>query len=237
MGTPVFSVTQRNQWKVAEGPAAGGGTSSYFLQFTTAGAIPFNALSPPGAYAYSKNIWLSTLASNTDAGQDQRIVLDVSSEQSSLALFKFFGRPDSDPENPSAQARSGMGAIWGVSALGGGGPPDDEYLGDYLGSFELTQGAVQATGTTALPTSPLAIFGRRATVSVDRAAFPGMRAVGEYPLSREVGGQETLVAPSPALVVDTLGYWRLIVELRSQVPIGASGAQGMTHLGFAYRLA
>ena len=234
MTTPVFSVSQQSSWTVAEAPAAGGGTEKYFMGFIPV-STPWNRLSDPAAYAYSKVAWQGTVApSPTSTPQVQRMVLDISSSESNTAIFKFFGSPESDPNNPSAKARMGMGAIWGVSNLGGANPPADEYLGDFLGRFELTQGAVPATGTSALPST--AHFGRRATVTVDRAMFPGMRSVGEYPLSRDVGGTETLVAPSPALLVDTLGYSTLIVELRAQLPLGSSGGQEMTRLGFAYRL-
>lgn len=49
------------------------------------------------------------------------------------------------------------------------------------------------------------------------------------------GVGEALVAPSPVLAVDALGYTAIIVELRGQFPLGSAKSATATKLGFAYR--
>ncbi len=223
------SVTKTTNWTVAMGPTSGG-DKAYFWRLNNPQPANLNELSTPEYYTFNSVPWLSKLSEDGNDDQRQRIVVDLSGDESNQILLKFFGTPQSTPALAN-KARVGMGAVWGVGELANG--TDTEYLGEFLGRFELTMGAEAATGSNVVPSD--AIFGRRCTVVADRSMFPGFRAVGEYPLSQGSGGSEALVAPSPVLAVDALGYTAIIVELRGQFPLGSAKSATATKLGFAYR--
>ena len=124
----------------------------------------------------------------------------------------------------------GVGAVWGVSELQGS---PNEYVGEWLCQFDITVGHHDITSSSVLPTD--GSFGRRATVRRDRSILPGVRTTN-------VQGDA-----SPVLVLDSLGYSRLIVELRCGRPANSAAARTggyaygnadtvvATGLGFMYR--
>lgn len=142
-------------------------------------------------------------------------------------MLKFFGLPEATTSS-RAMAR---GALWGLSDLSDGGDPATiEHIGEYLGRFDLTIGSSVATGSNILPKdgSDDSAFGRRATVQVDRAMFPGLRVAGATSSIPSNAG--------PVLLVDALGYSQLLVELRCFLPANAEG-DPPDALGFMYRFA
>jgi len=234
MATPRTSVSPTTAWRVATGPT-GSGDSAYFLRIIPDGS-PFNELSGPERYTFSTSPWIGQLASASVDEVHQRVVLDLVQAESNQLLLKFFGSPESNPQPSFVSARVGVGAVWGISEASDG--TDTEYIGEFLGRFQLTMGAVQAAGSAIFP--PIApgepaIFGRRCTVVADRAMFPGFRAVGELPLSTGQDASERLISPSPVLAVDALGYTAMVVELRGRKLDGGVDSQGATELGVAYR--
>lgn len=225
MSDPVFSMTQRNPWRVAS-DASG---EQYFYRLSS---DTYNALSPPNEYIYRAGAWNSVLASGLGDTVQQRLVVDLPADGGSNVALKFFGRP-APIYTPFVNPRVGVGAVWGISPLNGGG--FTEYVGEFLGSFGLSIGSVQADGSSVITETQKPFFARRATVSIDRAAFPGFRIIGDFPLTRFPDGQPAQpVSPSPALVVDALGYGQLVVELRGVRPVGSTG-QAADQLGFVYR--
>lgn len=220
------TVTNQVAWTIAED----GSGDPYFVRRGTEDED--NPLSDPGFYAHKDSIWTDLLG---DADH-QRLVVPVA-EDGNTVLLKFFGDPAStNPtgSDPAGSVPMGIGAIWGVSELVQGGTT--EYVGDYLGRFDLTVGNHAVSSSTVLPTSPAAAFGRRATVQVDRAMLPGLRTTG-------VQGDAAAV-----LVADSLGYSHLVVELRcarsrwwstnrNYKGYGAPNIVAASKLGFLYRVA
>jgi hypothetical protein len=234
----VYSVTQPKPWTIGSGPQ--GGTTSQYFRRIGVGTIANNMLSAPGAYAFSPVLWESQL-SNGSTDIVQRIVIDLSAAEGSTIALKFFGF---GANVPSTTRDGGTGAIWGVSQiLKPGVPPVIEYAGDFLGRFDLTLGDTRAASSSAVFQSESGTggdfgprFSQRATIIVDRAMFPAIRNVGEYAVSGLVGSQWASVSSAPMLVLDTLGYSAMIVELRPERPRGSTIAVAASRLGFAYRV-
>lgn len=121
--------------------------------------------------------------------------------------------------------RTGLVGVWGVSALNGA----TEYVGDYLGKAMIEVGSKEVASSAVLPDSGdtyPAFWVRHIGVQDDRALFPGMRVVGEE-------GEA-----SPVLVIDTMGYSRLIIEMR-RVAVGptltTADPVAAAYLSFLYR--
>lgn len=217
------SVTPRSPWSVAMVTPA----SNDLVYFESADGSDFEQPSEPAHYAFATSPWQSQIKTTTDIRQ--RLVIDAPPGECSLAMLKFFGRPAS-----TSSAAFAVGALWGISQLSDGGDPETiEYLGEYLGQFDLTMGTVTATGSDILTQEGVGdgIFGRRATVRVDRAMFPGMRSVGS--------GSTIPSNAGPLLLVDCFGYSQLIVELRVVLADGGEdgGGAAATQAGFVYRFA
>lgn len=150
--------------------------------------------------------------------------LDLSTTESNNVLLKFYGNPASSAivTLPST-VRTGLVGIWGVSELNGG----DEYIGDYLGKVMIEVGSKGVDSSTVLPAAgDVAYWIRHIGVQDDRALFPGMRVVGEQDEA------------APVLVVDTMGYSQLIIEMR-RVAVGptltTADPVAAAYLGFLYR--
>lgn len=223
MSTPYVSVTPQTAWTLAEASDGSSGTVSFFLPVAT--SSDFVDISEPHAYAFATNPWVSQLKVSTDIRQ--YVVIDAPADGCQLAMLKFFGLPEATPSS-RVMAR---GAVWGLARLSGTEVPETmEYIGEYLGRFDLTIGSSVATGSQILPKdgSDDSAFGRRATVQVDRAMFPGLRVAGATSSIPSNAG--------PVLLVDALGYHQLIVELRCYLPANAEGSQPDA-LGFVYRFA
>lgn len=223
MGTPYASVTPQTAWSLAEAPDGAGGTVALFQPIVATSELA--DVSEPSAYAFATSPWQSQLKTTTDIRQ--YIALDTPGDGFQVAMLKFFGFPEA---TPSSRAM-GRGAVWGLARLSGTEVPETmEYVGEYLGRFDLTIGAAVTTGSNILPQdgSDDAALVRRATVQVDRAMFPGLRVAGATSSIPSNAG--------PVLMVDGLGYHQLLVELRCFLPAGAEGSQPDA-LGFMYRFA
>jgi hypothetical protein len=219
MATAQTPVTTQHAWAVARDGAG----DAYF--------DGDDAPSKPGAYNHAASLWASQIGGAADG---QRVVLPVLTNSRNM-LLKCFGDPASSAAGGGGSMRFGVGAIWAVAAIqGSGANPPVEYMGDFLGRFDVTVGNDQVGSSGILPSSPAPSMGRRATVRLDRAAYPGLRSVG-------VGGEA-----STLLVMDTAGCSYVIVELRCALPpdiasTGASTGAGSpslvaaTRLGVAYR--
>lgn len=134
-------------------------------------------------------------------------------------LLKFYG----NPATTSTVARTGLVGLWGVSELNGA----TEYVGDYLGKAKIVLGEKEIDSSAVLPdsgdTNP-GFWAREVGVQDDRSLFPGMRVVG----------QEGEAAP--VLVVDTMGYTYVIVEMRrAVVTTSLQTTNSADFLGFLYR--
>ncbi|MEQ9095696.1 MAG: hypothetical protein RIE32_05480 [Phycisphaerales bacterium] len=221
--TTQYTTTSKIAWTLATDGAGG----KYFVPHgTTPEAM---GLSAPDAYAHAENLWADQLGDIAD----QRLVIPVDSNANN-AMFKFIGKPGSTQptgSDPGGDIAMGIGAIWGVSELNAG---TNEYVGEYLGQFDITIGYDEiGSGTTVLPTD--GSFSRRATIRHDRSMIPGFRTTN-------VQGDS-----SPVLVVDSFGYSRMVVELRCVQPANSSKARPggyawgnadtgpATGLGFMYR--
>ncbi|MFI4915377.1 MAG: hypothetical protein ACIAS6_02580 [Phycisphaerales bacterium JB060] len=218
--TKQYMTTRQVAWTVAAD-----GSSKYFVPHGT----PAAGLSPPDAYTHAVSLWESQLGDIAS----QRLVVPVEADSSNV-LLKFFGKPESKPAGYPTQTDNnmymGIGAIWGVSELNA---TPTEYLGDWLGQFDVTIGTHDIGSSTSLPAD--GVFGRRATVRVDKSIIPGIRAIGSQ-------GEA-----APVLVADGLGYTHLIVELRCVQPANSTVTRSggwafgnavvvpATGLGFMYR--
>lgn len=222
MGTPESSVTMKTAWTLAEDS----GGAAYFSQIDE--NSEFYGPSPPGTYAFETTIWDDQLRTTTDVRQ--RLVIPTPSGGCQLAMFKFFGILPTSPGTPDRAFA--VGAIWGVSELVKPNPPEDfiEFVGDYLGEFNITLGTSRSTDSDIIPESDSrdGYFGRRCSVQVDRASFPGFRVAG-HPTS--VPSQA-----GPVLLVDGFGYSHMIVELRCIQPSYSLGDIALK-AGFMYRFA
>lgn len=230
MGTAVFSTTPQRAWTVASGNTTSG-TSQYFQKLSDATA---NALSDPKRYTFRNTQWTSELATSSSDTTTQYIAIDLPVDQGNVVALKFFGRPAAS-YSPIITPRRGIGAIWGISEVVSGG--NTEYLGEYLGQFSISIGNTEATNSDVFTETTKPFFARRGMVTVDRAAFPGLREVGDFQLTRDPDSptEADPVSPSPLLLVDGLGYHQMVVELRGMLPIGAEKQEAL-ELGFAYRM-
>lgn len=213
MATKVTPVSQQVAWTI-QNPA-----NAFFTDSS--------ALSGPDAYSHTDDIgndWPTTL---TGTGQRVQIDLSGGSSEANNLLLKFYGNPASAAlDTPPTTVETGVVAIWGISELNGA----TEYMGDYLGQLAIDVGSKLIDVSAVLPDDnddDPGYWVRRIEVQNDRSLFPAMRVVG----------QEGEAAP--VLVVDTMGYARIIVEMR----LTAAGGGGSTwspvaadYLGFLYRL-
>lgn len=171
----------------------------------------------PDTYAHTDTFtdWQTVLTT----GQTQRVRLDLTSVESNNLILKFF----ENPATTSTTGQTGLVGIWGVSELNGA----SEYVGDYLGKAMILVGEKEVDSSAVLPhsgSSDPAFWVREIGVQDDRSLFPGMRIVG----------QEGEAAP--VLVLDTMGYTHLIIEMRRvAVGTGLQTSNAALFLGFLYR--
>lgn len=210
MATAVTPVSQQIAWSVMD-------DTELFLDDT-------GDLSDPKSYNHTDTAsnWQSRFSPNSD----QRVRIDLATEANSL-LLKFYGHPFSalSVATPGF-VYVGEGAVWGVSELVK--QTTTEYVGDYLGRFELIVGNDTVTSSNILSTDPDTAWVREIAVTEDRSIFPAMRIVGQQ-------GDA-----APVLVFDSMGYSQVIIELRCKLPAGfqspglTPGAAG--GLGFLWRV-
>lgn len=161
-----------------------------------------SALSAPSAYAHRKstNFWTGSSAS-----PGQYIAIEDAGLESNSLSLSFFGKEPGSGSGPF----HAIGALWVASKLVAG--LNTEFRGTFLGEFELTLGATLRDGTGGI--LPDGVKWVKAINPVkDRALFPGIRIVGQE-------GD----AP-PEMILDGIGGWGYLLELRCLLPGGASGS-------------
>lgn len=201
MATQVTPVSQQIAWLLQD-------NTNKYLNDT-------GDLSAPEAYNHAASPWTSDYSGN----DQQRVVFDLTTEANTF-LLKFWGRPASTPPDPypSSTIYAGLGAVWGISKLVNQlvSPTTTEYLGEYLGKFELVVGRDQVASGTLLPDTEdpegAATWISEINILEDRSIFPAFRVIGQQ-------GDA-----APVLAFDSMGYSQIIVEMRSTLPAGFSRA-------------
>lgn len=220
MADEVIPVSQQSQWRVGKEV-----TTKYFTGT--------DALSDPGAYVQTDD--LANWATDLLATSGQRVLVDLTSLEANNLALKFFGAPASTwpGTGQSLKQYEGQVALWGVSEMtdDASPTPNIEYAAEYLGKLVVVVGktaGVVPVSNPILPDTPAPYFVRQILVQEDHSIFPAFRIVGEE-------GEA-----APILVVDTIGYSRVIVEMRRQTGpdagLPAGVVEAATALGFLYRV-
>ena len=216
----VIPVSQQSQWRVGKET-----TTKYFTDD--------DPLSDPGGYVQTDDI--GNWATDLIVTNGQRVLVDLTSLEANNLALKFFGAPTSTwpGTGQSLKQYEGLAAFWGVSEMTDDATPTPniEYAAEYLGKIVVVIGktaGVVPVSDPILPATPAPYFARQILVQEDHSIFPAFRVVGEE-------GEA-----SPILVFDTIGYSRVIVEMRLQTGPDAGLPSGVvsaaTDLGFLYRV-
>lgn len=160
-----------------------------------------SALSAPGAYAHRKS---STFWGTVQASPGQVVAFSGEGLESNSLALSFLGRDGVDSAPYHA-----IGALWMARKLMNA--TDTEYRGTFLGEFELILGAQQRDGTGGILPNDVK-WVKSINPVKDRALFPGIRIVGQ---------EEDAAAE---MILDGMGAWGYILELRCTVPMSASGS-------------
>lgn len=218
MPDEVIPVSQQSQWRAGQD-----GSTKYFDDD--------NPLSDPGAYVHTDD--LADWATDLTISNGQRLLIDLVALPANNLALKFFGAPASTwpGTGQTLKQYEGQVALWGVSEMTDDAEPANiEYAAEYLGKLVVAVGktaGVVPTTNPILPGTPAPYFVRQILVQEDRSIFPAFRVVGEEDEA------------SPILVLDTIGYSRVIVEMRMQTGpdagLPAGVVEAATHLGLLYR--
>lgn len=107
-----------------------------------------------------------------------------------------------------ADGNTGEVRIWGISKAYDG--TNTEYMADYICKFVLTLGANAIAAEADSLILPICKFVDTIVVEEDRAIIPGVRVISN-------GDNAAAVA-----VLDGMGYWGYIVEMRPDTPTTTS---------------
>jgi hypothetical protein len=161
------------------------------------------AFSAPSKYAHRNNsaFWSSVTAT---PGLQRVAFAGTDLESNSLAL-SFFGLEPGSGSGPF----HAIGRLWMARKLVKA--TDTEFRGTFLGEFELLLGGEPRIGTGGILPDDVK-WVKSINPVKDRALFPGIRIVGQ---------DEDAAAE---MILDGIGAWGYILELRCSVPNGASGS-------------
>jgi len=158
-------------------------------------------LSASSAYAHRKS---TSFWPEVQTGAQRAVLSGTQLESNSFAL-SFFGK---EPGTGSAPFHA-IGALWMGRKLQKS--TDVEYRATFLGEFHLELGAQQRDSTGGILPDDVK-WVKSINPVKDRALFPGIRIVGQ-------DGDA-----AAEMILDGIGAWGFILELRCQKPDGALGS-------------